>query len=182
MNDLAKSYSIPQWTQLGVHPNNYHWCGSRLVMFWGGRLNIKMLSCHNRDPHVKDIEIPIPGKTIYMLRQGPGVLTYQSILPISLRVTSLALSIREHHQRIGVNTSHGPMENLWYNHNKKCVHISCKYCKKLLCAKYQSYLNTNNKFNDLDVFVFGPPFQIMNWTCHQIHYLKWGLSALVCLA
>ena len=47
----------------------------------GGCLNIKILSYPYRDPHVKDktvdrliydMEIPIPGKTVFILRRDPG--------------------------------------------------------------------------------------------------------------
>ena len=37
-----------------------------------GGLNIKMSSCQNKDPHVEDKTVSWPGKTVFILRRGPG--------------------------------------------------------------------------------------------------------------
>ena len=80
-------------------PSNNHAQGS------GGRLNIKMPSYQYRDSHVKDKtvsptvlsltwESPYLGKTVFILRQGPGCVVFYFdsppvISPIVISFTSL---------------------------------------------------------------------------------------------
>ena len=73
----------------------------------GAHLNIKMLSYQHRDPHVKDkiwsrdllifnMGIPIPRKTIFILRWGPGswlIVCWRSSVPALLWISPPHISV-----------------------------------------------------------------------------------------